>query len=60
MSNTGIEKGVISTEQSAFPVGMTYVPIQKFENLYSENEALGRGTVFRELDYPFQGKGGTA
>ena len=37
------------------PVGMTYAPMQVFRKLYSPDEALQRGTLFCELDLPFQG-----
>lgn len=40
------------------PVGMAYVPIQAFENLYSDDEAFKRGTVFQDLDLPFTAKEG--
>lgn len=40
-----------------FPLGMCYVPWQKFENLY-ENEfvALANGTLFKDLDLEFLGR----
>lgn len=45
--------------QSMFPakisLAMSYVPDQPFENLYDENVALSRGTLFRSLDFPFYG-----
>ncbi|MBO5981696.1 MAG: spore coat associated protein CotJA [Clostridia bacterium] len=34
---------------------MLYVPYQRWEKLYSEEEALERGTLFRALDLPFLG-----
>lgn len=37
------------------PVGATYAPMQVFRNLYSPEEALCRGTLFKELDLPFRG-----
>ena len=33
-------------------VGYAYVPVQKFGDLYSPEEGLERGTLFRELDLP--------
>ncbi len=33
-------------------VGYAYVPVQKFGDLYSPEEGLARGTIFRELDLP--------
>ena len=49
--------------ESTFPakvsLAMMYVPYQRFENLYDEEKALQRGTLFEELDLPFYGgKGG--
>ncbi|MDF2541258.1 MAG: hypothetical protein K0S47_976 [Herbinix sp.] len=40
-----------------FPIGMCYVPWQRFQNLY-ENEfaALAHGTLFKELDLEFCGR----
>lgn len=46
-------------QESTFPakvsLGMMYVPFQRFENLYSDEKALERGTLFEELDFPFYG-----
>lgn len=44
----------------AYRVGMTYVPMQKYVNLYDDDTAFSRGTLFQELDLPFEGKGATA
>jgi len=45
--------------ESTFPahvsLAMMYVPYQRFENLYDEEKALSRGTLFAELDMPFYG-----
>lgn len=47
-----------------FPLGMVYSPIQQWRNAYDTDEALKRGTLFRELDLPWEvpapttGKGG--
>ena len=42
------------------PLAMVYSPLQKFHELYSPEKALERGTLFSELDLPFEGgrKGG--
>ncbi len=37
------------------PLASTYAPMQVFRNLYSPEEALCRGTLYRELDLPFRG-----
>lgn len=46
-----------------FPLGMVYSPIQEWRNAYDVDTALERGTLFRELDMPWEvaaptGKGG--
>lgn len=38
-----------------FPLSMAYVPMQKFENLYSLDEAICVGTLYKDLDKPFLG-----
>ena len=38
------------------PIGMGYVPIQKWMQTYPMDQALKRGTIFPELDYPFLGR----
>lgn len=42
----------------ALPLGMSYVPMQKWENLYDPEVGLDRGTIFSCLDLPFTGKEG--
>lgn len=42
----------------AFPLAMSYVPMQKFKNLYDTEKALCRGTLFEDLDLPFKGERG--
>lgn len=37
------------------PLGMTYAPMQVFRKIYTPEEALGKGTLFCELDLPFRG-----
>ncbi len=37
------------------PLGMAYVPFQKFRKTYDADVALTRGTMFEELDKPFLG-----
>lgn len=34
-------------------LGFAYVPCQKFENLYDTDKALHKGTIFKDLDIPF-------
>ena len=58
------EKGCAScprdSSMSAFPaetpLGMAYVPYQKWKNIYEPSVGLDRGTVFEDLDKPFLGE----
>jgi len=34
-------------------LAFAYVPFQKYENLYNTEKALCRGTIFKDLDVPF-------
>lgn len=34
-------------------LGICYVPMQRFEQLYPADKALMAGTIFAELDFPF-------
>ena len=38
------------------PLTMAYIPMQKFGDVYSEDEALIKGTLFPDIDKPFYGK----
>ena len=40
-------------------LAMVYAPYQHFRSLYTPDKALCRGTLFMELDLPFEGKGGS-
>lgn len=39
------------------PLAMSYVPMQKWRNIYDTGTALKVGTIFEELDLPFLGDG---
>ena len=39
-----------------YPLAMMYVPLQSFEKLYDVEKALEFGTVFEDLNLPFEGK----
>jgi hypothetical protein len=39
------------------PLAMAYVPFQQWGETYSDDEALNRGTLFPQLDFPFTGGG---
>ncbi len=36
-------------------LAMAYVPVQQWQDLYEPEDALYRGTIFRQLDLPFEG-----
>lgn len=40
------------------PIGMAYVPWQTWREIYDAEKGLCQGTIFKELDLPFLGKGG--
>lgn len=37
-----------------YPLSMVYAPVQAFRALYDPKTALARGTLFSELDLPFE------
>lgn len=41
------------------PLAMAYVPFQQWNSVYQEDEAFSRGTLFPELDFPFERGGGS-
>lgn len=43
---------------SGLPLAMAYVPWQEWRKIYDVCEGFHRGTIFKELDMPFLGKGG--
>lgn len=38
-------------------LAMAYVPWQEWSNLYQPDEGMENGTIFRDLNMPFTGKG---
>ena len=46
---------VVSPFPEKTPIGMAYVPVQQWAELYEPCDALYRGTAFPELDFPFGG-----
>lgn len=51
--NTACSQG--ETRQ-AMALAMAYVPWQRWQETYPLEEGLHRGTIFPELDLPFEGK----
>lgn len=49
----------LTTDNRSYKVGMTYVPWQKWRNLYDPATALQEGTVFADLNLIFCGKRGS-
>jgi hypothetical protein len=42
---------------SQLPLGMAYVPMQKFNNMFENlDKAYRTGTIFTDLDKPFTGR----
>lgn len=48
------EKEVLKLD--SMPLAMTYVPWQKWQNIYKPENVLCAGTIFQELDLAFLGR----
>ncbi len=48
--------GYTCLDSQTVPLAMSYVPMQKYKNRYSPEQALSVGTLFEDLDKPFLGK----
>lgn len=57
MQESGMSDRSCKMEKANWPIGMTYVPIQKWGNLYEVDEGFHQGTIFKELNLPFTGRG---
>ena len=40
----------------SLPIAMSYTPMQQWKTTYSAEKGLSRGTIFPELDLPFEGR----
>lgn len=40
---------------TGYPIASVYAPLQSFTELYDHATALRQGTLFKELDLPFEG-----
>lgn len=58
MSGNGDGDDTVSWGLYGYPLAMVYAPVQCFGELYEPDEGLSQGTIFRQLDLPFTGKGG--
>lgn len=47
--------GDISRFPKNTPLAMAYVPFQQWGKVYDDAEALDKGTLFPDLDFPFGG-----
>ena len=39
-----------------YPLAMVYSPMQEFDNIYDIDKGFKTGTIFSELDLPFNGR----
>lgn len=57
---TAVSSGSVEARNNdcinSLPLAMAYVPMQKWREIYSNDVALDRGTIFAELDKPFLGR----
>lgn len=51
----GEQEGCGSQNGCNMVLAMAYVLSQPFENLYPAEKGLGRGTIFADLDKPYEG-----
>lgn len=49
-------KNSLMPDTEAMVLAMAYVPTQEWNDIYSEDLALCKGTLFPELDKPFLGR----
>lgn len=54
MSKEGCDRGNEPVDEMM--PGMSYVPWQKWQNIYSMEEGLEKGTIFADLDKPYIGR----
>lgn len=50
--NSQMDANTLDERQNR-PLSMAYVPWQKWEQTYPEEQGLKRGTIFPDLDFPF-------
>lgn len=56
--STGGMTGNTTHFPSKTPLAMAYVPFQQWGEVYTEDEAFDKGTLFPELNFPFERGGG--
>lgn len=52
--NSSDANGQTTRLPQKMPLAMAYVPFQQWGEVYDDSEALDRGTLFPELDLPFE------
>ena len=58
MSHGGCGDGEGGWGLHSHPLAMVYSPLHEFRDIYTPDVALDRGTMFAELDLPFEGGNG--
>ena len=53
-----VERTVVREIFVDMPIGMAYVPWQKWQNIYDAEKGFCNGTIFQDLNLPFLGTGG--
>ena len=48
-------QGSVACPAGARPLAMVYAPVQEWRDLYDTEVGHDRGTLFKELDFPFLG-----
>ncbi|MBQ8174880.1 MAG: spore coat associated protein CotJA [Clostridia bacterium] len=48
-------KSEAASTDCGMTLAMAYVRSQPFENIYSAEDGFGRGTIFADLDKPYEG-----
>ena len=49
-------KCAVNTQNAQLALAMGFVPDQVWQNIYNDDVALARGTIFADLDKPFIGE----
>ena len=49
-------KDNLEEDGKTLPLAMAYVPMQRWEKLYTPDVGFIRGTIFTQLDLPFIGE----
>lgn len=52
------DRGYQCLDNPATPLAMTYIAMQRYENLYDVKKAFCEGTLFKDLNKPFLGQRG--